>query len=60
MMVDIYGHSMARLGKIVVIDPERNDCTLATYDMPSEYDKEGLTLDKERGLAYVAVDENWR
>ena len=44
-------------GKIVVIDPERNDCTLATYDMPSEYDKEGLTLDKERGLAYVAVDE---
>ena len=25
--------------------------------MPSEYDKEGLTLDKERGLAYVAVDE---
>jgi len=44
-------------GKIVVIDPERNDCTLATYDMPSEYDKEGLTIDKEHGLAYVAVDE---
>mmetsp|Transcript_5291 Transcript_5291/g.8816 ORF Transcript_5291/g.8816 Transcript_5291/m.8816 type:complete len:438 (-) Transcript_5291:339-1652(-) len=45
-----------REGMIAVVDPAR-DCTLAIYDTTLPANEEGLAIDFENGLVYVASDE---
>ena len=44
-------------GKLAVIDPARGGCTLAVIDIPRQWDTEGLVIDFENDLMYLAVDE---
>lgn len=45
-------------GKLAVIDPARDGCTLAVIDIPRQgWDTEGLVIDFENNLMYRAVDE---
>ena len=40
---------------ISVIDTIQ-DCTVATYELQSEYDEEGLVIDWEKGYMYIVSD----
>ena len=40
---------------ISVIDTIQ-DCTVATYELQSEYDEEGLVIDWEKGYMYIVTD----
>jgi len=44
-------------GELAVIDPARGGCTLAVIDIPTQWDTEGLVIDFENDLMYLAVDE---
>ena len=49
----------SNIHRVTVLDPEVN-CELATYytGIPSETNKEGLLIDFERNLMYIASDSN--
>ena len=46
-------------GQLAVIDPSGGGCTLAVIDIPGtqDYDNEGLVIDFENNLMYLAFDE---
>ena len=45
-------------GKLAVIDPNQNGCTLAVIDIPTQdWDTEGIVIDFENDTMYRAVDE---